>query len=309
MNSDYVHCCTIKKRVRLEGVGIHSGKKCSVILQPSVNTGIVFNLKKSIEQIDVFIKLHPANIINTINQLTIGTEKHNISLIEHLISAFSGLGITDCIVDTSSVEIPGMDGSAYNFVEAIEEAGIKFLNTQCKIFNVPYPVWVVDKERYLIILPSDDFSINCTFSSPHQSIGTQTYFSTINPNVYKKEISKARTFGFIEDYEKLKKRGVCLGSSFNNTLALSKHRVLSAEMRYENEVVRHKTLDVIGDIYLLNSPMNGRIITYNNNHKLDYELVLKLMTVLNSQKPSKNMVKEQYKKFELMSTKIKNLSI
>ncbi len=309
MNRDYVHCCTIKRKVKLESIGIHSGKKCSAILRPSVNTGIVFNIKKGTKQVDVFIKLHPNNIINTINQLTIGTEKHSISLIEHLISAFSGLGITDCIVETSSVEIPGMDGSAYNFVEAIEEAGIKHLNTQCNIFNVPYPVWVIDKERYLIILPSDDFSINCTFYSPHKSIGTQTYFSTINPDVYKKEISKARTFGFIEDYEKLKKRGICLGSSFNNTLALSKQKVLSAEMRYENEVVRHKTLDVIGDIYLLNSPINGRIITYNNNHKLDYELVLKLMTVFNSQKPSKNMVKEQYKKFELVSTKIKNFSI
>lgn len=305
-HNDYVYRRTIKKKVTLESIGIHSGKHCSILMKPANGIGIVFNLKKHSCN-NSFIKLLPGNITNTTNQLSLGRDTYNVLLIEHIISALHGLGITDCMIETKSVEIPGMDGSSYNFVEAIKSAGIRKLRHQKQKISVPYPIWVVDNERYVIMLPSDDFSVNCTFSSPYPSIGTQNYSSSINPEIYIKEISKARTFGFIEDYEKLQKRGICLGSSFKNSLALSREKVLSSELRYENEVVRHKTLDILGDIYLLGCPINGRLIAYNNNHKLDYELVLKLLNIIYSKEPTKDMIKEQYKKFEVIATKMKNL--
>jgi len=174
---------------------------------------------------------------------------------------------------------------------------------------LPYPIWEVNEDAHFIVLPSEEeLSINCSISYPYPSIGIQTFYSKITPDIYINEISKARTFGFIEDHEKLKKRGVCLGSSFDNTLALSKEKVLSPELRYENEVIRHKALDIIGELYLLNTPIKGNIIANKSNHTMDFKAIYKIFSILKNQKPSKEEIKEQYKKFDfIVSKRIKKL--
>lgn len=298
---------TVKKEITIKGTGIHSGKMCSVTLKPAKsNTGIIVKLNRNNNTI--YFKICPGNVVDWRNQIAIGSNDYKLMLVEHLLSAFHGLGITDCIIETNSYEVPGMDGSSYIFVDAIMNTGIQIQNEKYEVFKLPYPIWVVDKDRYFIILPSTEFSINCMVSFPYPSVGRQSYYSKITSDIYIKEISKARTFGFIEDHEKLKARGVCLGSSFENTLALSRERVLSAELRYKNEVARHKVLDIIGDLYLLTTPIKGQVIANKSNHELDYMAIKKLESVLNNHKPSKEEIKEQYRKFDvIMSTKIKNL--
>ncbi len=289
---------TLNKSISIKGKGIHTGKSCSVRLIPSYDFGIVIKLNRNNRSF--IFKICPDNVLDTKNQVSIGTRKYHLKLVEHILSSFHAIGITNCIIETDSDEIPGMDGSSYQFIKKILSVGIKTLDKTYEIINIPYPIWEVDNNNIIIILPDDYFSINCTVFSPYKSIATQSFNSIINENVYISEISKARTFGFIEDYEKLVSRGLCLGSSFDNTLALSKNKILSYEKRYNNEVVRHKVLDIIGDLYLLNRKINGKIIAYNSNHTLDFNLVKKIDLLINKSSPSKEEIKKQYEKFDTL---------
>ncbi len=289
---------TIKKRISISGKGIHTGKICSISLIPSNDFGIVIKVNKKDKSF--IFKLCPDNVLDTKNQVSIGTNKYNVKLVEHILSAFHGLGITNCIIETESDEVPGMDGSSYPFIQKILNVGIKVLESKYEKINIPYPIWEINDKNIIIILPDKYFSINCTIFSSYKSIGTQSYNSIITQNLYTSEISKARTYGFIEDYEKLLNRGLCLGSSFNNTLALSKNKVLSYEKRYNNEMVRHKVLDIMGDLFLLNKKINGKVIAFNSNHTIDYKLVKKIDGIINNSSPSKEEIKEQYEKFDTL---------
>lgn len=298
---------TIKENIKFEGIGIHTGKRCNVVLKPSLNHGIIFKLLRNNKEI--ILNLCPENVISTKNQIVLGNSKANIMLVEHLLSALNGLGITNCIIESNSPEIPGMDGSAFPFVEKILNTGIIELGYEYEYLELPYPIWVIDGDRHFIMIPSDKLSINCMISYPYPSIGKQSFYSVIDQDdqdVYVNDISKARTFGFIEDHNNLKSKGVCLGSSFKNTLAFTKDKVLS-DVRYQDEAVRHKVLDIIGDIYLLNRPIKAHIITNKSGHSLDYKAVAKFNQALKqikSHEPTKEEINEQYKKFELVSQKL-----
>lgn len=304
----YLYQRTIKKKIVMEGIGIHTGKHCSVTLKPAKeDTGLIFIINGDDEKKFLF-KVCPENVVDTTNQISLGNGPYRILLVEHLLSALHGMNITNCIIETGSPEVPGMDGSAYDFVKAIADIGVVEQNKKQEVLCIPYPVWFVEEGRHLIALPDDtDFSINCTVSFPYPSIGTQNYHFSANKTDYAEDISKARTFGFIEDHQKLKDRGICLGSSFDNTLALSRDRILSAEVRYENEVARHKVLDIIGDMYLLGMPIRGYISANKSNHLLDYKVITKLSEILLN-RPSQKEIKEQYNKFDVVvSSKLKSL--
>ncbi len=274
MKNDFVNCRTLKKEVVLSGIGVHTGLNSNVRLIPSTEKGIYFKLHKDGEAF--ILDLSSKNVKDAMNQVTIGNDIVSIKLVEHLLSAFHGLGITNCIVESFSSELPGMDGSSYPFVNAIKDCGIVDLDETLNIFKLPFPVWVGDEDSYLLSIPNDELIIDYTHKSKYKAIGEQSFCLTLNEENYIKEISKARTFGFIEDHEKLLNRGICKGSSFDNTLVMSRDKILSPDLRFINEPARHKILDIIGDLYILSVPIKAKIIAKNSSHRLDIELVKKL---------------------------------
>ncbi len=289
---------TIQNEIKISGIGIHSGLKSEMKFKPApVNTGIVFHKKTPNNKVE--IKSSVAYVINTSNQVTLGSKQRKIQTVEHLLSTLYALGISNCIIEVFTPEIPIMDGSAFPFVQAIKEAGIKEQNEYHKIIKIPHPIWVTEGDKYLVILPSSKQEFNFHISYPHVDLENQSfYISELTPDVYEKEIAQARTFGFYEDWEYLKKRGLANGASLENTVVYNKDGIMNNNLRYKNEAVRHKMLDLIGDLSLLNARIYGRILASKSGHKMDIELVSKIKKLILENKFTKKEIKENYKKFE-----------
>lgn len=289
---------TIRKEIRTSGIGIHSGQVSEVVFKPAPpNTGIVF-IKKTTDN-SIVIPSAIKNVIDTENQVTLSAEERRIQTIEHLLSALSGLRISNCIIEVFSREIPVMDGSAFPFVEAIIEAGIVEQNEPCEIIRIPHPIWVTEEDKYLVVLPSDRLELNFHISYKHSALQNQSiYIENLTPDVYEKEISRARTFGFFEDWESLKRKGLARGASLDNTVVFNENGVMNDNLRYEDEPVRHKILDLLGDFSLLGNRIQGRILASKTGHKMDIALVKKIKKLLTENRFTKKDIKENYKKFE-----------
>jgi UDP-3-O-[3-hydroxymyristoyl] N-acetylglucosamine deacetylase len=290
---------TIKKHVVLEGIGVHSGMKTQVTLHPApVNTGILF--QPANRDLASGIKGHIDNLLYTKNAITVGSSDFAVNTIEHFMAVFSVFGITNLYVKVDGVELPILDGSAKQIVEAIDDAGILMQNAFREIFYIPYPIWIETEGRYLIVLPSKDFKITYTidFTSKSRAIGTQTAHFIIEKEVFKQSIAPARTFGFVEDLEHLKSRKLALGGSMDNALAYTRERLINDNLRFDNECVRHKVLDLIGDLSLLGSTINGHFIAHKAGHFMDMELLKKIDCVMRRKKTSRNIFRHVVKKRE-----------
>jgi UDP-3-O-[3-hydroxymyristoyl] N-acetylglucosamine deacetylase len=284
---------TLKKPVQLAGIGVHTGRPTSVTLIPAPeNYGIrIKKDNKTFECIDKYI-------LSSMNQITIGSDESYVQTVEHILSALKGFKITNCLLEFTSDEAPIIDGSAYPFVEAIKDTGIVQQKEPRQMFNVLNPIWVEENDKYLILLPSDSFKVSYNISFSHPMLKSQYAYFEINEDIYEKEISRARTFGFYEDWEYLKSKGLALGSSLNNSVVYYKDGLLNDKLRYENECVRHKILDLIGDISLLGLDFNGHIIANKSGHYLDTLLVKKIRDTISNNQFSKEDIKAQYKAFE-----------
>ncbi len=284
---------TLKKSVELTGIGVHTGKKASVTLSPAPeNYGIKIKKNNEIYECNV------ENVLNAMNQITVGTDNNYVQTVEHILAALKGLQIQNCLLTFTSDEAPILDGSAFPFVEAIKDAGIKDQNEKQNTFNVLNPIWVEEKDKYLILLPSDSFKISYNISFSHPMLQSQYAYFEVDETTFENEISKARTFGFYEDWEYLKSKGLALGSSLNNSVVYNKEGLLNSSLRYHNECVRHKILDLIGDVSLLGLEFKGHIIANKSGHYLDTLLVKKIKHYIKNNLFSKQVIKEQYKEFE-----------
>ncbi len=289
---------TIKNEIKISGIGIHSGLPSEVIFKPApVNTGIVFYKKTPDKKI--VIKSCVAFVIDTVNQVTLGNEERRIQTVEHLLSALYALEVSNCIIEVCTPEIPIMDGSAYPFVQAIKQGGIKEQNAEFKSIRIPHPIWVTDGDKYLVILPSEKQEFNFHISYSHPELENQSfYLPELNHEVYEEEVSKARTFGFYEDWEFLKSKNLANGASLDNTVVYDKDGRMNNTLRYKDEPVRHKMLDLIGDLSLLNARIYGRVLASKSGHKMDIELVKKIKKLILENRFTKKEIKENYKKFE-----------
>jgi UDP-3-O-[3-hydroxymyristoyl] N-acetylglucosamine deacetylase len=262
---------TLAREVELTGAGVHSGAPVTVVLHPAeADAGYRFLVTKR-GRIVADIPAHVEQVKNLTLCTVIGDETGaTVGTIEHLLAALRGLSIDNCTIEIDSREVPIMDGSSAAFVEAIDEVGIRFLAEPRKFIQVLKPVRVTDGESVGELLPCDHFRLDLEINFDSTLVGRQRLALDMSPSVFRDELSRARTFGFMRDVEKLWKAGLALGASLENTIALADDRIMNTEgLRYPQEFVRHKMLDAVGDLALAGAPILGEFRSVRGGHKLN----------------------------------------
>lgn len=268
---------TVRDEIECKSAGMHSGRKVSMKIKPAdVDTGIVF-IRTDLPGSPP-IKADVENVRDTTLATTIGYNGTAVSTIEHLMSAFSGMGIDNAIVEVNSHEVPIMDGSALPFVRLFKRVGAVVQDKSKKLLVIRKSVSVTDGVGTATLLPSREFKITCEIDFEHPAIGRQAYhlrFSDVN---YEQEICAARTFGFLKDVEYLQARGLALGGSLQNAVVLNDDGIINKEgLRCPQEFVKHKILDAIGDLSLLGMPIIGHFIASRSGHRLNNMLLKEVL--------------------------------
>jgi UDP-3-O-[3-hydroxymyristoyl] N-acetylglucosamine deacetylase len=298
---------TVNDTLELKGIGLHNGEKTKVVVFPApINTGIVFlPLAKDNRQ---GVKAHYSNILDTSNAITIGSGLFNIKTVEHFMAAFYAFGITNAYVKVEGQEMPILDGSARKVVRAIEKTGVRAQNGLLDVFHIPYPIWVEENSSYLVALPNSQFKVTYTidFSLKSEAIGTQTAHFSVDKETFKHSIAPARTFGFYEEIEHLKKNNLALGGSLDNALVFTKDGLINDGLRFSNECVRHKILDLIGDLALIGYRLSGHFIAHKAGHSMDLELVKKIDRVMRRKRRIRVIPKEILRRKEFEFNQFKN---
>jgi len=266
---------TLKNVIRATGVGLHSGEKVYLTLRPApVNTGVVFcrvDLDPPVE-IPALAELVSDTTMNT----SVTRDGVRVGTIEHLMAALAGMGIDNVYIDISAPEIPIMDGSAGPFVFLLQSAGIVEQGAPKRFIRIKHPVEVRDGDKWVRFEPFDGFKVTMTIDFDHPAFKGRSQrvdldFSTAS---FVKEVSRARTFGFLSQVEAMRARNLGLGASMDNAIVIDDYRVLNEDgLRYEDEFVKHKVLDAIGDIYLLGSSLIGAFSGYKSGHALNNQLL------------------------------------
>jgi UDP-3-O-[3-hydroxymyristoyl] N-acetylglucosamine deacetylase len=267
------HQQTLARPVQCTGIGLHSGKRVNLTIKPvPVNHGIKF-VRTDLAHRPV-ISAHFRNVVDTSLATTLGTDGVIVSTVEHLMAALVGLCIDNALVEMDGYEAPIMDGSAGPFTSMLKEAGIRTQPGKRYTFVVKKPIEMSDGDRKVGLYPSDTLKITCTIEFDHPLVIRQSYTISLTDGLFEKEISRARTFGFLHEVNYLKQNGFARGGSLENAVVIDRDRILNREgLRYENEFVRHKVLDCIGDLSLLGMPLIGHIVAYKSGHSLNHALL------------------------------------
>lgn len=272
------HQKTIKKQISVKGVGLHSGETVSVTLKPSVpDTGINFVRVDLAER--PIIKAHISRLVDLTKsprRTTVGQDEAEVQTIEHFMAALAGLSVDNIIVEIDGDEMPGLDGSAADFVDLLLKAGLETQDSLRREFKVTEPIWLEEKDASLVILPADDFKISYTLSYDHKMLHSQHMSLLLNDGVFKGEIAPARTFCLESETQALIKQGLGKGATYENTLVVADKGVIKNKLRFEDEFTRHKILDLIGDLYLLGVPLKGHVIAIRSGHPLNLKLLQKV---------------------------------
>lgn len=270
---------TIRNPVSCYGIGVHSGKRTQLTLKPaSSGTGVVF-VRSDITEVDNVITANYLNVSETTLSTTISNNANSkVSTIEHLMAALSGCGISNVIVELDGEEVPIMDGSAGPFVFMIECAGTRFLPAPAVNLKILREVSVESNDAFARVSPSDAFAIDMTINFDHKAIGQQKKIFYASDS-FKDSISGARTFGFINELEYLKSKGLAKGASLENAVGLDENQILNEEgLRFNDEFVRHKLLDAVGDFFTSAMPMIGYFECYKTGHALNNHLLRKIFS-------------------------------
>lgn len=264
---------TVKETVSFSGLGVHSGKKVNLTIKPApVNHGIKF------VRIDLpdhpVITAHFNNVVDTSLATVIGYDGFIVSTIEHLMASFSGLSIDNALVEIDNYEIPIMDGSAGPFTAMILNKGIQEQNAPRCYFIVKSPIGITENGKSVTIYPSDKFKITYSIDFNHPAVKQQSFDVEINETSFAQDIAPARTFGFLNEIEYLKRYGFARGGSLDNVVVLSASGVVNQDgLRFHNEFVRHKILDSIGDFSLLGMPVLGHIVISKSGHAYNHDFL------------------------------------
>ena len=269
---------TLKKKISFSGVGVHNGRAVTMSVEPAdVNTGIVFirtDVKKN-------------NIIKAVIENTFDTSlctkiknKHDVSVstIEHLMAAFSALSIDNAIIKINNSELPALDGSSYEYVKKITMVGINNQYASKNYVKILKKIKVKDGNRYISISPSNSLTIDITINYPDTIIGNSQFYYSHSKDNFINYLSKARTYAFFDDIEKMRTAGLAMGGNMNNALVVDKFKVLNPDgLRFEKEFVKHKTLDCVGDFYLLGMPLIGKVDCFAPGHRLNQMFVREIL--------------------------------
>ena len=270
---------TLKNSIDAVGIGLHTGKKIKLVLHPAaINTGIVFrrvDLKGPVK-----IPAQARYVTDTQLSTTLGINGIHISTVEHLLAAIAGLGIDNLYVDVDAPEVPIMDGSSGSFVFLLQSCGLEEQNAHKKAIRIKKEIRIEDDDKWICLKPYDGFKVAFTIDFDHPVFRDCKQRAEIdfNKTSFVASVSRARTFGFLKDYEKLRKRGLVLGGSLENAIVLDEHRIMNEDgLRSEDECVKHKVLDLIGDLYLLGHGLIGYCEGYKSGHELNNRLLIKLL--------------------------------
>jgi UDP-3-O-[3-hydroxymyristoyl] N-acetylglucosamine deacetylase len=270
---------TLKNVIRATGVGLHTGDKVYMTLRPAaVNTGIVFR-RVDLDPV-IEVKGLATNVGETSMSSTLIDNGVRVATVEHLLSAFAGMGVDNAYVDLSAAEVPIMDGSAGPFVFLIQSAGIEEQSAAKRFVRILKPIEYKFEDKWAKLEPYEGFRVSFKIEFDHPVFKSHKSFATIDFSTtsYLEEISRARTFGFMRDLEMLRDRKLVLGGSMDNAIVLDDYRVLNEDgLRYEDEFVKHKVLDAIGDLYLLGHSLLGAYSGYKSGHELNNQLLRELL--------------------------------
>ena len=270
---------TLKNVIRATGVGLHTGDKVFMTLRPAaVNTGIIFR-RVDLDPV-AEIPGFATNVGDTSMSSTLIDGDVRVATVEHLLSAFAGMGIDNAYVDLSAPEVPIMDGSAGPFVFLIQSAGIEVQSAAKRFIRILEPIEYRDDDKWAKIEPYEGFKVSFKIEFDHPVFKSHTSFASVDFSTtsFLKEVSRARTFGFMRDLEMLRDRKLVLGGSMDNAIVLDDYRVLNQDgLRYEDEFVKHKVLDAIGDLYLLGHSLIGAYSGYKSGHELNNQLLRQLL--------------------------------
>lgn len=272
-----LHQHTLKEPVSCTGIGLHSGRRINMTLRPAEpNTGVMFKRTDMAGAPLVPGDVH--HVVDTTLCTTVGYDGVFISTVEHLLSALSGLGVDNCLVEVDGSELPIMDGSAAPFAFLIKNAGLADQPEPRAYFRVTREVSVTDGDKTATVLPDDEFSVAFTIDYDHPQIKRQTLDYAHNQRAYDRDISRARTFGFLKDIRAMHSVNLALGGSLDNAVVLDDYQVLNDDgLRFGDEFVRHKVLDFIGDVALVGRPVLGRFVAHKSGHALNNKLFRKLL--------------------------------
>ncbi len=270
---------TLKNVIRATGVGLHTGEKIFMALRPAaVNTGIIFR-RVDLDPV-VEITAHATMVGDTSMSSTLVDGDVRVATVEHLLAALAGMGIDNAYVDLSAAEVPIMDGSAGPFVFLIQSAGIEEQTAAKRFIRILEPIEYRSEDKWARLEPHDGFRVSFKIKFDHPVFKSHTSFASVDFSTtsFLKEVSRARTFGFMSDLEMLRERKLVLGGSMDNAVVLDDYRVLNENgLRSEDEFVKHKILDAIGDLYLLGHSLVGAYSGYKSGHELNNQLLRKLL--------------------------------
>lgn len=260
---------TIKKEVLFSGIGVHSGKQVELWLKPSSSGEIIF---RRIDLDNSEFHLDPKKI-EAKNCSMLVAKKGRIQTLEHFMAVLFMLGVDSLIIELNEEEIPIVDGSAFPFVEAILKAGIKPLQEKKKSIKILKPFIIQEEDALISVVPDSDFRITYLIEYDHPAIESQELSLSINKENFIKQIAPARTFGFLKDVPALRAQGLTLGGSLENAIVLDEKNIINGPLRFPDEFVRHKILDFIGDLFLLNSSIIGHFKAHKAGHSLHLKAV------------------------------------
>ncbi len=268
---------TLGSAIHCTGTGMHSGGEVSLTLRPaSPHTGIVFIRTDLPEAVSIRAEM------KAVSASTFATKLENrgvsVTTVEHLLGAISGLGIDNATIEVDGPEVPIMDGSAAPFVSLIRDAGVVRQDQFRKCIVVRESIRISEGDRWIELHPSNNLKISCTVDFAHPLISKQFYQVCLPGGAFEKEISPARTFGFLNDVTELRSKGYALGGSLQNAIVVGEFGVLNEEgLRFPDEFVRHKILDLLGDLSLLGNPLLGHVIAYKSGHALNHKLLTEIL--------------------------------
>ena len=267
---------TLAKSIRTNGIGLHTGVEVNLTLRPAPeNTGYIF-VRTDLDNFEI-----PASV-EYISHCSYATTLMRrgvvLSTCEHLLSALRGSGVDNCFIDLDNIEIPIMDGSSEDWIELIEKAGVTEQNSSRRVFRVLEKVVFEQGDRRMSIEPATAYEIDCVIDFPHPFINKQTFNFVLDNGSFGKQIASARTFGFTTEIEMLRRANLALGGSLDNAIVLTPEGMLNeTPLRYTDEFVRHKILDIIGDFALLGMPIEGKISATKSGHSVHASLMSKLL--------------------------------
>ncbi len=270
---------TLKKPAQVTGVGLHSGEKVSLALRPAPpDSGIIFRRVDLSPVAEIRAEAHAVHDTRLSTCLEAGSA--HVATIEHLMSAFAGLGIDNAYVDLTSAEVPIMDGSAGTFIFLLQSAGLEEQPAAKKFIRIRKAVEVHDGDKWVKFEPYNGYKLDFTIKFPHPVIASTPQKLTVDlgEHSYVRDISRARTFGFMHEVEAMRAQGRALGGTLDNSIVMDDYRVINPEgLRFEDEFVKHKVLDAIGDLYLLGHPLIGAFSGYKSGHALNNALLRALL--------------------------------